>query len=323
MRAAVVGLVLLALLAAGCGGETTALPKGRQMAATWSINPPVALFGDPIVARVDVLLDRKRLSPRRVRVNPNFEPYERLGPPRRERRDLGRFTHLRYEFTIRCITLGCIQLIGGGPGPGVQPGGIPPPVTGSGGFGERKSINLKPAAISYERRDGKTRLLRRIYWQDVQSVSRLNFADTQTTGIGFPFRARVTPLPEATFRIAPPLLGAALLLGALLLLIFPALVFGRMLRRKPPPPELEEPELTPLERALALVEWARDQQDGEDRRKALEVLAEELEVEERPELADETRAVAWSPRSPSPEDADRVVASVKETSVREDDGSSV
>jgi len=72
------------------------------------------------------------------------------------------------------------------------------------------------------------------------------------------------------------------------------------------------PELTPLERALALVEWARDRPDGTDRRKALEVLAGELEVVGRQGLADEARALAWPAASPSPEAAGRLVETVRE-----------
>lgn len=317
MRALIPVVASLALLAAGCGGEETrALPQGRSLATSWSITPPVALFGDPIVARVDLIVDSDELDPDRLRLDPNFKPYERLGKPLRDRRDLGRFTHIRYEFTLRCITLGCIGLIGGGPQP-PPPGGIPPPSTGQGGFGERKTIRLRPAAISYEDPEGKVRVLRRVSWPDVQSVSRLNFADTETTGIGFPFRAKVTPLPEATFGITPSLLGAGLLVGALALLALPAVV-ARALRREPPPVEEAEPELTALERALALVEWARERPDGADRRKALEVLAGELDVEGRIELAEDTRGLAWSSISPSPEDAGRLVERVREA-----DGSSV
>ena len=302
----------LVLLAAGCGGETRPLPEGRALSASWSIAPPVALFGDQVRARVDLLVDRDELDPDRIQVDPDFTPFERVGDPAVSRRDLGGFTYLRYEYTVRCITLGCIKLLGGGPQP-IQPGGIPPPTTGSGGFGERKTVRLKPAAIAYEEEDGKKRVLRRVYWADVQSVSRLNLADTAITGIGFPFRASVQPLPEATFRIPPPLLGAALLVAAAALLAFPALVVGRALRREPPPVVEESgPELTPLERALALVEWARDRPDGTDRRKALEVLAGELEVVGRQGLADEARALAWPAASPSPEAAGRLVETVRE-----------
>lgn len=319
MRTAAVLAAFAAVAAAGCGGETAALPQGRALAASWSITPPVALFGDPITARVDLVVDGDLLDPDRLKVDPKFDPYERLGDVRRGRRDFGRYTHLSYEFTLRCITLACIELIGGGPGPGIQPGGIPPPTTGSGGFGERKSIRLRPAPIRYEDEEGKTRVLRRVTWPEVQSVSRLNFADTQTTGIGFPFRAEVTPLPDAAFRVAPSLLGAALLVGALALLAFPAVVLARALRREPPPAEEDEvPELTPLERALALVEWAREREDGADRRKALEVLAEVLDDDGKAELADSTRALAWSPASPSPEAADRLVEDVRKA-----DGSAV
>ena len=309
----------LASLGAGCGGsETRPLPQGRAMAASWSIAPVVALFGEPVEARVDVLVDREQLDPERIAFEPDFTPFEVVGDPSVSRRDLGGFTQLQYEWTLRCITLGCIKLVNGGPQP-IQPGGIPPPVTGQGGFGERKTVRLKPVPISYEDEDGKTRVLRRVAWPDVQSISRLNLADTSTTGIGFPFRASVTPLPAATFRISPWLLGPLLLAVAVALIVFAGVVFWRVLRREPAPVVEETgPELTPLERALQLVEWSCGQANGTDRRKALEVLASELATDGRPDLVDDARGLAWSHAPPSPEAAGRIV-----TRVREGNGSAV
>jgi hypothetical protein len=67
----------------------------------------------------------------------------------------------------------------------------------------------------------------------------------------------------------------------------------------------------------ASVEWARERVDGEDRRKALEVLAAELERGGKDELAAAARAVAWSRSAPSPE-----AASALARRVREEDGGS-
>jgi hypothetical protein len=280
------------------------------MAATWSLSPPATLFGDPMEARVDVLVDRAKLDPSRIRFEPDFTPLEAVGEPSFTRRDIGGFTQLRYEWTLRCISFGCIKVIEGGPRVDT---GLPPPTTGSGGFGERKTVKLKSAAISYEQENGKKRTLRRVTWPDVQSVSRLNFADTSVTGIGFPFRASVTPLPDATFRVSPWLLGPVLLVVAVALLAFAAIVFWRVLRRKRAPVVEESgPELTPLERALQLVEWSCEQPNGADRRKALEVLAGELAADGRPDLVDDARGLAWSAAPPSPEAAATIVQKVRE-----------
>ena len=119
MRALICAVAGLALLAAGCGGggDVAALPEGRFVATSRSITPRVQLFADPVVARVDVIVDRDHFDPELVRVAGNFKPYEREGEVVRTRRDLGRYTHLRYEFTVRCLTYACLPKIGGGPQP--------------------------------------------------------------------------------------------------------------------------------------------------------------------------------------------------------------
>ena len=55
--------------------------------------------------------------------------------------------------------------------------------------------------------------------------------------------------------------------------------------------------------------------DGAERRAALDALASELDTLESNGLADETRIAAWSPRSPSPSDATNILAQVKERHV--------
>lgn len=311
-RGVVIALAGLVVLAAGCGGEDSpALPEGRALAASSTITPPVALFGDPITARVDVLVDEEELDPDRLVFEPDFAPYEILGDPVVERRDLGRYARLRYAYTLRCITLDCVELLFGG-GQVTQPGGIPPPSTGAEGFGERKTIQIKASSLRYDDPEGGERVLRRLTWPSLQSVSRLNFGDTTTTGIGFPFRASVTPLPEATFRLPPWLLAGALLAAAAVLLAFPAIVVARALRKPPPEVVEEHVELTPLERALALVEWARARDDVAELREALEVLAVELDDESRDGLGRRTRELAWSPVPPAAETAGRLLDDVRE-----------
>ena len=309
MRALAGVVAALAVLAAGCGGdgEVPALPEGKFIATTRSLTPRVQLFAEPVVARVDVLVDSERYDPDRVRVVASFAPYERDGDVVRTRRDQGRYTHLRYEFTVRCLIYECLPETGGGP-PEVQPGGLPP-ATQTGGFGERRTFTLKAARVLYDDPEKGTQRVRNVSWPVIQSVSRLNFGDTNVTGIGFPFEASVTPLPEASYRIPPPLFGIGLLVAALALLALPAGLIARPLRRKPPPVVEEEPELTPLEQALRLVEWARDR-EVEERRGALEALAGELDAGDS-ELAAEARRLAWSRVPPSPEAMGQLVLSAR------------
>jgi hypothetical protein len=300
-------VAVLAFLIAGCGGdEPRALSERRALTATSTIVPEVALFGDLLEARADVLVDDEKIDADRLLFEPDFAPYEVVGEPVVERKRTGGFTQLRYRYALRCITLDCIELIGGGPSQPGQ-GGIPPPTTGSGGFGERKTIQVKPTPLRYDDPEGEERTLRRIAWPPVQSISRMNLGDTAVTGIGFPFRATTAPLPDPTFRVPPLALAAGLLLAAAALLALPVVVFGRMLRREPDVVEAETPRvLTPLERALELVAWARAHGAPEEQREALDVVAEELDAEERLTDAAEARRLAWSASPPSPDRMDEL-----------------
>lgn len=310
--ACLAGVAAFTLSASGCGGdEPRPLPEGRFVASHGSLTSEVALFGEPIVAKVDVIVDRDRFDPERVRITGNVKPYEREGEVVRTRRDLGRFTQLHFELTFRCLTYDCLPEVAGGP-PQSLAGGIPPPVgSQDGGFGERKTIKLGATHVVYDDPGGKTRAVANVDWSPLQSVSRLNYGKTSVVGIGFPFEASVLPLPALSHRVSPGLLAAGLLLGALALLALPAVLVARVLRRVPAEVEAAEPELTSLERALALVEWARDH-SIEERREALEALAMELDESDLA-LAARARRTAWSSTVPTPERMDGLVHDAKET----------
>lgn len=318
MRAAVVTVAVFALLSAGCGGghEASPLPEGRFLVVRKSLTPNVQLFAEPVVARVDVLVDGDRFDPDRLRIAGFFKPFELDGAVVRERRDQGRYTHLRYEFTLRCLVWECLPHTDD---PGAAPvsvgGGTerPPPV---GGIRDRRTHRLKTARILYDDPEKGTRRLRTVHWPEVVSVSRLNFSDRDVSVLGFPFEASVTPLPEASYRLPPALIGGGLLVAALALLALPARLLVRSRRRKPAPVvEEEEPQLAPLERALRLVEGVGDRAPDE-RREALEVLAGELDAERDDELAAEARRLAWSRTAPSHEAATELVRRVREDYAR-------
>jgi hypothetical protein len=122
-------------------------------------------------------------------------------------------------------------------------------------------------------------------------------------------------LPSLSRR-SPTTIAVVLLLVAAALLVLPAMLALRWWRRRrqPPPPE-PPPEPTALERAIALVEWSLEREEGAERREALNLLADELEGVESNGLADETRVAAWSPPSPSPSEATRILELVRERHV--------
>jgi hypothetical protein len=300
----------LALLAAGCMGgdeESPAVPQGRYVATSRSLTPDVHLFGDSVVARVEVVVDRDHLDPGRVRLKTTFQPYERVGSVRFERRNFDRYTRLRYETTLRCLDAACLA-------PGVSPG-----ITPAGGKPEARRAEriflFRPAHVYYDNpRSERPEHLKRVWWPRLETLSRISSSSPALTfALNTPFRTTLVPLPSLSYAVASSLLGAALLVAALLLLALPAWLTWSWLRKRRPPPPAEEPELSPLERALLLVEWARERVDSHERRGALEMLAFELDASGRKALADEARALAWSPAEPSPTAADELVRTVKET----------
>ena len=82
-----------------------------------------------------------------------------------------------------------------------------------------------------------------------------------------------------------------------------ALAFVAIPRRQPAPEPEPEPEpeplplLTPLEQALELLEDASRADGAEDRRRALELVAEVLDLG-HPDLARAARTLAWSEDDP-------------------------
>jgi hypothetical protein len=289
--------VAAALLVAGCGGEeeSAKAPLGRKIAARASVH----VFAEPVRAELEVVVDRDQLDPDRVRIETRFLPYD-VKAEQSSSEERGRFTVLRREYVLRCLRIACIPDVLESAAGGAETG-----------RGERRTIQLRPARVLYERENGKTRFLRNAPWPEVVSVSRLKESDVPEFG-RFVFKTSVAPLPPPDYRVSPTALGIGLLFAALAVLALPAVLVARWYRRRRPEPSVEpEPELTPLERAIRIVEWAGGRESDAERREALEVLAVELDAESEAELARSTRTLAWSPTSPSPERAAGLVAEVR------------
>jgi hypothetical protein len=289
-------LVSVALAATSCGGAdgSALLPPGRALTAAASVSPAVHLFGDPVVARLQVIVDRRQLDLGRLHARATFDPYEQVGDVRVSRRDYGRYTRVTYEFDLRCVEVECVR-------PPASSGAEPP-------TGGRRTFRFEPARILYtEPPDETPGLLRFAHWPPLESLSRINTA--QLEGSQFPFRASTSPLPAVTHRVPPPLLAAVLLLGSFVLLVPGGIAAGRWWRgRRPPAVEHVEAAPTPLERALMRVDAAHSEAD---RRKALEELAAELERTGFEELGATASEHAWSRTPPGAEAAAAIVQRVR------------
>jgi hypothetical protein len=156
-----------------------------------------------------------------------------------------------------------------------------------------------------------------VRWAPLRSLSRINWYDSSVVGQGFPFETSVTPLPEPEYRISPTLLALGLLALAVVLLAFPVWLVRNRRSRYGVPKAAPGPTLSPLERALRLVEWASRRPSTKERREALEALAFELGHAEDGNAATRAREQGWSPPAPESDEMTDLVQSIrKETDAR-------
>ena len=306
-----VACAMLVLLVAGCGGDDSKplIAPSKTAVVRGELTSSVHLFAEPIVAQVDVIVNREKVDPADVRLKTDFEPYEVVGGTQTSREDIGSFTHLRYSMTLRCLNQRCIPRTASGETTVSQVPGLPPFLPGQ-QRDEKVKYEFPPAVVIVEA-EPEPETLGRVVWPPLRSLSRINWDDSSVVGQGFPFVATITPLPEPEYRISPTLLALALLAGALALLALP--VWLLLERRRRAPQVDRRPTLSPLERALALVEWASRRPSVDDRREALEALAHELESGEDHGLVGQAREQGWSPPPPQAEEMTELVATVRES----------
>ena len=271
-------------------------PSGIEAQAT--LTPRTVLFGDTVRGDVHVAVDSTRIDPDSVRVAADFSPWEVVGRPERIRRDAGDTAHVRTTFVLRCLTGGC-EL-----------------------SGPSAPLQLEPARIAYSPRSGQDEDASSVQaqWPVLLVYSRFAAVNYDAPGDqSSAWRADLTSLPAVTYRLAPGVLVALLLGGAALAaLAAVGLAYVAWPRRAPPEPEPEpelppEPVLSPLEQALALLEESVRSDGAAEQRRALELVAEELELAEwgDRDLARTARALAWSEGVPPVDQTNRLAARVR------------
>jgi hypothetical protein len=278
-RLLAVGLVALAAGCAGGSDPGLSLPPGASFTATGTMTPRTIAFGDQLTARLRILIDNERIDPEKIRVLARFSPWRDRTTI--ERIDDGRITALVHTIRLDCLTVSCVP------------------------FDRESRTTFAPARIVSG--EGP---VQEVEWPAVGQITRVEprdpFAPPENTGEELEqwppaWRAAIA-VPEPSYRASPALLTRILAgLGALLVAGSAAAAFlllrrGRLVRERVVPP---------LDRALELLRQART---DKERRAALEALALALD----PDLADPARALAWSERTPSEEDAQELAALAKD-----------
>ena len=284
------------------GEDTTAAPRHEAspaIEAQASFTPRLVLFGDTVRAHVDVMLDTERVDPGSVRVAADFSPFEVVGQPERWIASAGEQAYVRTIFVLRCVTGACAQ------------------------SGQSARYDFAPGRVAFSdsgrRPPGEDSI--RVSWPRLRVYSRFTASDLEGSGrASTPWEADLITLPAPSYRFAPAVLVALLVAGsALAALGALALACAAWPRRDVAPPVEPEPEaapervLSPLEQALALLEEAVRVNGAADQRRALELVAEELELAEwgDPDLARAARALAWSKDVPPVEKTSGLAARVR------------
>jgi hypothetical protein len=283
--AAAAAVVLLVGLAGGWWQGTGRAPRpSRPLVASASLSPRALEFGDPLVARLELLVDPAAVDPASIRVEPRFAPY-RVRATAAATRSAGGAELVSRSYALECLTPACVP--------------------------ERQQVERRflPVVVFYRTAAGRARTME-IDWPSVRLSSHLSDADRAAPGA----RLRVdAPLPPVSYRLEPRALRAGLAVGAGALAVLAAVLAAVGLRRPRAAVPAPQPELEPLARALVLVRASATNGFPAERRKALSRLARELGASGLSDLAHAAARLAWSADSPSADAAEAFAARVEES----------
>ena len=273
--AAVVALLvaLAAVLAWRVWDPAGEASLAEPVAVNATLGPQQHLFGDPIRARVDLILDAKQVDPDTVNVRASFAPYRPLQPPTRWQTSSGAITRLRFDYQLACLGFRCL------------PRG-------------RGRIELRNGAVEYRRRGDEAVQKNEIDWPVLNVTGRISPTRLWEAQL----RSEYQELGPPTYSVSPSLVEVV---AFALAVIFGAAAMILILRLLPLAPILERLGLkpvdrrSPLERALARVQETATSQRPDEGRRALERLARELRRSRSPELAGAASQLAWSRAFPA------------------------
>jgi hypothetical protein len=296
VAAAVVGALAIVFLSWDRGGtEEEAAARGADpIAVTGTFAPRAVLFGDTVTARVDVVVDKTVVDPDEVEVTSAFGNWKPVAEPRASREDSGDTAYLRTTYVLRCLTRLCVPAR------------------------DTEEIEFEPGEVSYGALvgEGDQRLTVDVEWPMLVVHTRAGTdTDDRRDVLAAPWRADLVTLPLFSYRVSPGLLLALLLLGGIALFAVAGILVYRAIPDRKPPPE-PEPEPVPvatlLEQALAFLEAPASTNGAPERRRALELVADEVESWGDTALATTARSLAWSEHAPESETTKAFAAELRD-----------
>ncbi len=278
---AAAAVVLVPGLAAGWWQSSTSVPLPSQpVAATATLSRHTVGFGDPLTARLDIVVDPKRVDVSSVRLAPVFAPYRIVSSTETTKRSGG--VLLSYRFGLECLDYACA------------------PHTAE------LVKRFAPVTVTFRTRAGIAESAA-VGWPAYQLYSRVSAADRNAPVDRLRYTAE---LPPPSYRIDPGTLRA-LLIALVAVLGLAAAGLG-WLALRPPGRKRAGDTRSPLERALAAVRASTANGHVTERRKALGWLGRELGAVERGDLAHDAARLAWSAEAPTPESTGAFADGVEE-----------
>jgi len=288
--AVLVGIVLAVAFLRGGGahkGEFS-LPTGTAIAARTTLAPREIYFGAPVLARLDVAIDRNKIDPDTVELEGAFAPYQPVTSVRRERTDAARLSMVSFETMLRCVEARCLP--------------------------ERPwtRVVMPRARIVYSAVAGKGALT--VSWPPLDVAPRINPDTVDEFGAQqlASWRAQYVVPPRVSYRLSPRWLEALLGgVGVLLMLGGAAVFIHHVIGLPTIVVQWRTARLPPLEQALRMLESSSLRPSSPARRRALDVVVVELGRNGEPGMALEARTLAWADAAPAAGDTRRLVADIR------------
>jgi hypothetical protein len=280
------GVVAAVILAAGAGliawnawdrGGGPGLGE-EPIVGTALLSPEQHLFADAVRARVEIIVDTKRVDPDSVEIGANFDPYRELRPAEVSRSEDGPITRLRYDYVLGCLVSRCLP-------------------RGAG------RVELGGVAVNYLRRGESVPDAATVEWVPIRAAGRIDPNELEQAAL----RSDLRDLPSASYRVSPRTVELVALALAVLFAVGAAILILRLLPLDRLAARLGArfaDKRSPLEQALALVRESSASGSAEDERRALERLAVELRRARNAELAEDASRLAWSSGQPVPAGVD-------------------